>query len=111
MMERVDSVVRQVQAYNARDLEGFLACYAEDVVIEDAEGKALMRGLQAMRSRYGLLFTDSPEPHAEIVTRIRVGRYVIDEEWVTGTPGGDVHAAAIYRLDDDGLIDRVRFLR
>jgi hypothetical protein len=35
----------------------------------------------------------------------------VDEERVTGGPDGDVHAVAIYRIDADGLIDRVRFLR
>ena len=70
-----------------------------------------MSGHDAMRERYGQLFAGSPDLHAEIVTRIRVGSYVIDEEQVTGGPGGDVHAAAIYRLDAAGLIDRVRFLR
>jgi hypothetical protein len=34
-----------------------------------------------------------------------------NEERVTGGPGRDMHAVAIYRLDSDGSIDRVRFLR
>jgi hypothetical protein len=49
--------------------------------------------------------------HAEIVGRIRVGSYVVDEERITGGSGEHVHAVAIYRLDDGGLIDRVRLLR
>jgi hypothetical protein len=48
---------------------------------------------------------------AEISTRIRVGPYVVDEERVSGHPAGDFHVVAVYRLDDEGLIDRVRFLR
>ena len=110
-MEPEDAVERQVRAYNARDLGGFLACYAEDVVIEGADGRPLMHGHETMRERYGRLFADSPDLRAEIVTRIPVGSYVIDEERVSGRPDGDLHAVAIYRLDDDGLIDRVRFLR
>jgi hypothetical protein len=110
-MEPEDAVERQVRAYNARDLEGFLACYAEDVVIEDADGQALVRGHEAMRERYGRLFADSPDLNAEITARIRVGSYVIDEERVSGRPDGDLHPVAIYRLGDDGLIDCVRFLR
>jgi len=35
---------------------------------------------------------------AEIVSRVRVGAYVVDEERVTGFPGGEVHAVIIYRL-------------
>ena len=106
-----DAVERQVEAYNAHDLDAFVACYAESVVIEDAEGRVLMSGRDAMRDRYGRLFENLPNLHVEIPTRIRVGSYVVDEERVSGRPDGDIHAVAIYRLDDKGLIDRVRFLR
>ena len=106
-----DAVERQVRAYNAQDVEGFVACYAEDVVIEDADGNVLMSGRDDMRESYGRRFAEFPNLRAEIVTRIRVGSYVIDEERVTGGPGGNVHAVAIYRLNGDGWIDRVRFLR
>jgi hypothetical protein len=110
-MELGDAVERQVDAYNARDLDAFISCYADGVVIEDADGQPLSHGLDAMRERYGRLFADSPDLHAEIVTRIRVGSYVIDEERISGRTDGEVHAVAIYRLDGDGLIDRVRLLR
>jgi len=107
----MDAVERQVQAYNDRNLEEFVASYTETVVIENGEGEVLMSGRDEMRARYGPLFAGSPGLHGEIVTRIRVGSYVVDEERITGGPAGDVHAVAIYRIDGDGLIDRVRFLR
>jgi hypothetical protein len=106
-----DAADRQVRAYSERDLDGFVGCYAEGVVVEDGDGAVLMSGRDQMRDRYGRLFERSPDLHAEILTRIRVGSYVVDEERVTGRPDGDMHAVAIYRLDDEGLIDRVRFLR
>ena len=106
-----DAVERQVDAYNAHDLDAFVACYAEGVVIEDAAGRVLMSGRDAMRDRYGRLFGSLPDLRAEIPSRIRVGSYVVDEERVSGRPEGDMHAVVIYRLDGDGLIDRVRFLQ
>jgi len=78
------------------------------VVIEDADGQPLLHGHDAMRERYGRLFAGSPDLHAEIVTRIRVGSYVIDEERISGRPDGDVHAVAIYRLDRPRRPDRPR---
>jgi hypothetical protein len=98
-------------AYNARDVDAFVACYAKEVVFEDADGRLQTSGRDEMRKRYGELFEGSPTLHAEISARIRVGSYVVDEEHVTGFRGGDIHAVAIYRLDAEGLIDRVRFLR
>jgi hypothetical protein len=106
-----DAVERQVRAYNEGDLEEFVACYAEDVVFEDGDRVVHMIGREEMRERYGRLFASSPNLHVEVVTRIRITSYVVDEERITGRPDGDGHAVAIYRLDGDGLIDRVRFLR
>ena len=106
-----DAVERQVRAYNAHDLDGFIACYAQTVVVEDADGRIVMNGREEMRERYGSLFAATPSLRADIVSRLRVGSYIVDEEHVTGRPDGDLHAIAIYRLDEDGLIDRVRLLR
>jgi hypothetical protein len=106
-----DAVARQVRAYNERDLDGFLACFAEEVAIEDADGQTRLTGRESMREQYGQVLTDFPDIKYEIVTRIRVGSYVVDEEHVTGGPSGDIRAIAIYRLDSGGHIDRLRFLR
>ena len=106
----VDVVDRQVRAYNAGDVDAFIACYAEGVVVEASDGAVAMSGREEMRERYSRLFASSPNLHAEIVTRIRVGSYVVDEELITGRASGDAHAVAIYRLDGAGLIDRVRLL-
>jgi hypothetical protein len=106
-----EAVERQVRAYNERDVDAFVACYAEGVVVEDGDGVVLISGRDDLREKYGRLFASAPNLHGEIVTRIRVGSFVVDEERITGRPDGDVHAIAVYRLDGECLIDRVRFLR
>ncbi len=104
------AVDRQARAYNARDLDAFVACYAEGVVIEDGDGNVLMTARDEMREQYGPFFAASPDLHAEIVSRMRVASYVVDEERITGSAEGDLHAVAVYRLNADGLIDHVRLL-
>ena len=99
----------QVAAYNARDVEAFVACYSEDVVIEDGERDVLADGRDALRAQYAPFFAQFPDLHAEIVTRIRLGAFVIDEERVTGGGPEPLHAVAIYHVAGD-LIDRVQFL-
>ena len=110
---RVDPVEAQLEAYNARDLERFLACYTPDVVIEDGAGKVLLQGHDGMRQVYGRLFAGSPNLHCQLQSRIRVGAYVIDEERVLGfnpkDPDAEMHAVAIYRVED-GLIAHARML-
>jgi hypothetical protein len=111
-MDETDPVERQVEAYNRRDLDAFLDCYSPGVVIEDATGNVLMQGHDALAAAYGELFSESPELHADIKTRIRVGDYVIDEEVVTGRrrSAEAVRVAVIYHLAAD-VIDRVRMIR
>lgn len=109
----MDIIDEQVEAYNARDLERFIACYAEDVTVEDGMGNVMMQGSDAVRGLYGALFANSPALHARIANRIRVGHYVIDEEEITGfiMEGfpAELHAAVVYRVAD-GKIAHVRLL-
>jgi hypothetical protein len=107
----MDAVERQVEAYNAGDVDAFVACYAAEVALEDADGNLQTNGREQLREDYAKLFERCPDLHAEIATRIRVGPYVVDEERISGHPAGDIHVIAVYRLDDEGLIDRARFLR
>lgn len=107
-----DPVQAQLDAYNARDVDAFLACYTPDCRIEDGAGTLLMQGHAAMRERYAAMFAASPKLHCVIVQRTRIGRYVLDEEEITGRVPDFRRAVAIYRLTSDGaLIEHVRFLR
>ena len=105
-----DPVELQLVAYNARAIEPFMACFSPDVVIEDGAGVVAMRGHAAMRERYGAMFDTYPALHCEVVTRIRVGDYVLDEERVSGRGPDVLHVIVIYRVAN-GLIEHVRTLR
>ena len=104
-MRAADVVARQAEAYNAADLEGFLACYAPTVVIRSGEGIVLSDGLEAMREAYAGWFESMRGLRAEIVTRVERGGWVVDDEHVTAE-GLDLRALVAYRVRDD-LIDTV----
>jgi len=70
------AVARQVRAWNAGDLEAFLLCFAEDVVVEDADGNVQSTGRNVLRTTYGQLLAEQPDREYEIVTRIRVGPWL-----------------------------------
>jgi hypothetical protein len=104
-----DVVQRQLEAYNARDLEGFVATYADGIKIyrlpatEPAiSGKA--RLAEVYRERFS-----SPSLHAEILTRIVLGNKVIDHERVRGIRETPLEAVAIYEVVSD-LIQTVWFV-
>jgi hypothetical protein len=102
-------VDRQVQAYNQRDIDAFVACYADDAVIEDARGRVLIRGRDELRAKYAAFFAASPTLHDEVPTRIELGEYVVDEERISGAPNGEIHAVVVYHVTGD-LIDHVRII-
>jgi uncharacterized protein (TIGR02246 family) len=105
-----DPVDAHVAAYNARDVERFLGCYAPDCVVEDARGNVLLRGRDEMRAHFERVFRESPKLHCEIVHRARVGEYVVDEERITGRVGGDQHGVVVSHVAG-GLIDHQRYIR
>jgi len=104
-------VRRQVEAYNARDIEAFLSFYADDVVIRRLpSGEVAWDGKEAMRARYARRFSDNPELNCTITERIVHGDWVVDHELISGAkdrPRGRLVATYEVR---DGLIRSVWFL-
>jgi len=104
-------VQRQVEAYNARDIEAFLSFYADDVVIRRLpSGEVAWDSKEAMRPRYTKRFAENPELFCTITQRIVHGNWVVDHELVTGVKDRPrVRAVATYEVRN-GLIQNVWFL-
>lgn len=104
MSEATDVVDAQIDAYFARDLERFVACYAPDVVITNAAGEVLAEGHQALRRMYGPLFENSPQLGGRIVNRLAVGNFVADHEQIEGfnlpESPSSIQAIAVYQVAD-----------
>jgi hypothetical protein len=105
-----DPVEEHIHAYNAGDLERFVACFSSDCVMEDARGNVLARGHEDLRAHFSRLFDENPELHCEVVHRTRVGDYVVDEEHITGRGGGEQHGVVVSHVGG-GVIDHQRVIR
>lgn len=105
-----ESIVQaQLDAYNRRDLDGFLSFYSEDAVLLNYPDQITQTGKLQMRARYEKRFAN-PNVRAEIVKRIVFDRFVIDHERITAPPAaGVLEAIATYEVKD-GKIVRVTFL-
>lgn len=102
---------RQLNAYNARDIEAFLEPYSEDVEIYNFPNELIHKGKEEMRLRYTSLFESVPDLHCELVNRIVLGNMVMDQERVSGFPNGRIiKAVAIYKVEN-GKINKVYFVR
>lgn len=101
----------QLDAYNAQDLDAYMAFFTEDCVVADFNGSVTMRGAAEIRARYAKTFADFPKNHARLVHRIVIGQKVIDhEDVVRGPEGPRFEVAAIYTMRD-GKIARVDFVK
>ncbi len=105
------SAQAQLDAYNARDVDAFVACFAPDVELFDLQtGASRGQGRANMRRDYGALFDRATSLCARVTNRSVVGNVAFDREVVTGLRDAPVHAMAIYEVGDDGLISRVWFV-
>jgi hypothetical protein len=93
-------VQRQLDAYNARDVEALLATYASDAQQFEHPGKLLASGHEEIRGRMAIRFLD-PNLHATLIQRTVIGDVVIDHEIVTSSvPEGqqNVELIVIYQV-------------
>ena len=104
-------VAAQLEAYNARDLDAFLATYAENAELFEHPSKLLASGMAQLRERYAIRFAD-PTLHAVVLQRIVMGNFVIDHERVRRMfpdGPGTLDAVATYEVQGDRII-RVWFI-
>src|SRR5215211_2216563 len=103
----VELADQQLAAYNAHNLEAFVAPYAENIEIYDlGTNKLQTKGKEAMRKRYAFLSTVEVL-HCNLPNRIVNGNFVIDHEEIIGKRG-KIYGVAIYQVKD-GKISKVWF--
>lgn len=97
----------QLEAYNARDLERFAACYAPDVAVyRPPAPEPALRGQAAFRAFYATQRFNRPALRAELVNRIAFGNKVIDHERIFGIADQPIEMAVAYEIKN-GLIQTV----
>lgn len=102
-------VQRQVDRFNAGDLDGFVACYADDVEVFALGGATAippLRGRDAFVARYRPMM-EQVRPHVAILSRMVNGAFVVDKERTTGG-GRTEEGIAVYQVEG-GRIRRVWF--
>ena len=97
-------VERQLDAYNARDLERFVCEYTDDVqVYRLAERLPMLQGKRAFAEHYQNNRFNLPNLHAELVNRMVFGNKVIDQERITGVQDTPMEVAVIYEVTTNGI--------
>jgi hypothetical protein len=103
----IEAVVqRQLDAYNARNLDALLAIYADDARMYEHPATLLAEGSTALRERFAARFQE-PNLHAKLLKRMVMGNYVVDHERVTRTfpeGPGSVEMVMTYEVRDGKII-------
>ncbi len=113
MSRIVELAVKQLAAYNAADLNEFVACYHPDVVVYDGMNASLT-GQAAFRARYLDLF-ENWEFGATVSQRFDLGGQCFDHErwWrIDPSSGSRTEGLVVVRYEiRDEVIGLVQFFR
>jgi len=94
-------------AFNARDLGGFLDSFAPDLKIYDHPNTLRSEGREALRKQMAPVFDTATDLHVRLHTVTPIGNTVVVHETIRGFPetGGPLEQVVLYRVRD-GRIDR-----
>ncbi len=110
-MSNLDIAQKQLDAYNAQDLDTYVSYFTEDCIVSGLNGMPTETTRKAIKARYAKAFAQFPQNKAELKNRIVVGNTIVDHEMVIRSPGGEqFEIIAIYTFRD-GLIARVDFAK
>lgn len=96
---------RQLDAFNARDIDALLATYAEDAEMFEHPAKLLAKGAAAFRERFTARFQEA-NLHAALLSRTVMGQIVVDYEEVSRTfpeGTGKIGLMMIFEVQDDRI--------
>ncbi|MCM2249251.1 MAG: nuclear transport factor 2 family protein [Geothrix sp.] len=93
-------VQRQIEAFNAHDLEAFLATFGEDLEMAALPGgPGSSSGKARLRELYGERFRRNPDLRATVLDRMVSGTFVIQRERISGRAGkAPLEATVIYQV-------------
>lgn len=99
-------VQKQLDAYNARDIDAFMEWWSDDCEYYEFPSKLLASGVEEIRQRHLIRFNE-PNLHGKLINRISVGNTVVDQEVVTRTfpeGPGEIDVLAIYEVKGGKIV-------
>jgi len=104
-MTEEEVVSAQLEAYNKRNIDSFMAVWAEDSKYYEHPDTLLASGYTAIRERHTERFKDK-DLYGKLHSRIVIGNKVIDHETVTRNfPEGlrDIDVLVIYEIQKEKI--------
>jgi len=98
-------VQKQLEAYNARDIDAFMQWWADDCQYYEFPSRLLAIGAAEIRERHTIRFKE-PDLDGRLIHRAVVGNKVIDQEIVTRNfqeGARQIDVVAIYEIEHDKI--------
>ena len=95
-------VQKQLEAYNNRDIDGFMSVIDKNITVHEFSTSAVtIEEYELCKKVYTDLFTASPKLNSKIITRTVFDNKVIDHEYITGRKGSDtpIELVLIYEVN------------
>ena len=104
-------VQRQLDAFNAHDLDALMAIYSDDIQHFEFPSTLVASGAAQVRERLSVRL-QAPDLHARLVNRIAMGHLVIDQEVITrnfpepaaGSQVGTIELIARYEVQGERIV-------
>ncbi len=101
-------VQKQVETFNSGNLDAFVSCYTENVLVQNFPNDTLYVGKSKMKASYKKYLTNNPDAKVKVTKRIVIEDKVIDEELAT-VSGKSQQQVAIYEITN-GRIGSMTFI-
>ncbi len=108
LVDPVQIVQAFIDAFNARDVDRVVGCFGADAVMQSDPGTIYAQGEEAIRAHFGQFLPQSPNLHSEVLSRIHVDAWVVQEErcagLVLGEPVPEFYIISAYRVEDGKIV-------
>jgi hypothetical protein len=113
LMDPVQVVQAFIDAFNATDVDRVVGCFSADAVMQSEPGAVFAHGEDAIRAHFEGFLPQSPNIHSDILSRIHVGSWVIQEEHVIGLvlgePVPEFSIPSAYHVEDGKIVKCIGF--
>src|SRR5688572_17181040 len=62
-----DMIIKAVRAYNAKDLDSYIACFSPDVEVYNASGVLMFKGADKLKEHFETFFHNNPHAKRKII--------------------------------------------
>lgn len=104
-------VAAQIDAFNRHDLEAFLASYSSDAVLYDHPDRVRAAGIAEIRQAYAAALANNPALHVNVSSRMTEGRFVTQQEMLTGAAESPARTSMVIYEVVNGKIAKVWFVK